>query len=180
VTYYGGKNLAASFRTVRQNTIQIAEDVPEDQYDFKAAPDVRTIRQTLVHLALSPGLQLHMHQNRIDDLKKVNFAELMQKMGVRESQARTKADVVALLRTEGEAFAAYLESLPEAFLAEQVAMAAGAQPPSKSRFEMLLSTKEHEMHHRGQLMTLQRMIGQKPHLTRQREERSAQQAQAAR
>jgi uncharacterized damage-inducible protein DinB len=47
---------------------------------------------------------------------------------------------------------------------------------------MLLSPKEHEMHHRGQLMLVQRMLGQVPHLTRQMAERMAQFAagQAAR
>ena len=40
-------------------------------------------------------------------------------------------------------------------------------PATKSRFEMLLGVKEHEMHHRGQLMVLQRMLGITPHLTRQ-------------
>jgi uncharacterized damage-inducible protein DinB len=44
---------------------------------------------------------------------------------------------------------------------------------------MLLGAKEHEMHHRGQLMTLQRMIGQVPHLTRQMQERMAQMQAAA-
>jgi uncharacterized damage-inducible protein DinB len=39
--------------------------------------------------------------------------------------------------------------------------------PSKSRFEMILGVKEHEMHHRAQLMMIQRMIGVVPHLTRQ-------------
>ena len=48
---------------------------------------------------------------------------------------------------------------------------------TKSRFEMLLGAKEHEMHHRAQLMTMQRMIGQVPHLTRQMQERMAQQQQ---
>jgi len=47
------------------------------------------------------------------------------------------------------------------------------QPPSKSRFEMVSSVKEHEMHHRGQLMLVQRMLGIKPHLTRHMEERIA-------
>ena len=47
------------------------------------------------------------------------------------------------------------------------------QVPSKSRFEMLLSAKEHEMHHRAQLMQIQRMIGLVPHLTRQMQERFA-------
>ncbi len=39
---------------------------------------------------------------------------------------------------------------------------------------MLLGAKEHEMHHRGQLMIVQRMIGLVPHLTRQMQERMAQ------
>ena len=38
MTYYGGKQLADAFRTVRQNTIQTAQDIPEDQYGF--APGV--------------------------------------------------------------------------------------------------------------------------------------------
>ena len=52
-------------------------------------------------------------------------------------------------------------------------MPPGAQPATKSRFEMLMSPKEHEMHHRGQLMLVQRMIGLVPHLTRQQQERMA-------
>jgi uncharacterized damage-inducible protein DinB len=39
---------------------------------------------------------------------------------------------------------------------------------------MILSAKEHEMHHRGQLMLIQRMIGIVPHLTRAMQERMAQ------
>ena len=79
MTYYGSKDLAASFRQVRSNTIQIAEDIPEDKYDFKASPETRSIGQTLVHIAKSPGFQRHIHGNRISDLKNVNFPELFQK-----------------------------------------------------------------------------------------------------
>ena len=82
--------------------------------------------------------------------------------------------MVAFLNSEGERFASFLESLSETFLAEPVAMPPGAEPAARSRVEMLLSPKEHEMHHRGQLMMLQRMIGLVPHLTRQRQERMAQ------
>ena len=45
-------------------------------------------------------------------------------------------------------------------------MPPGSQPATKSRLEMLLSTKEHEMHHRGQLMLIERLIGIVPHLTK--------------
>ena len=177
--YYGGKEMAASFRTVRNNTIKIAEEIPENKYDFKPAPDSRSIGQTLVHIALGPGFQYYVHSNKVDDLGKVNFPELVQKMGAEEAKPRGKAEVVALLKAERDKFASYLEGLSESFLEERVKMPHGAEPATKTRFEMLLSPKEHEMHHRAQLMTAQRMIGQVPHLTREMQERMAQRAAQA-
>ena len=54
MNYYGAKELANSFRTVRTNTIHTAEDIPESQYGFTAAEGTRSIATTLVHIALSP------------------------------------------------------------------------------------------------------------------------------
>jgi uncharacterized damage-inducible protein DinB len=179
MTKYGSKDLADSFRTVRKNTIQIAEDIPETKYSFRAAPDTRTVAETLTHIALGPGFQHHVHSNKIDDLTKVNFAELFQKFSAEEARPRTKAEIIALLRTNGDQFAVFVEQLPDSFLAEEVAMPPGADKPVKSRFEMLLSAKEHEMHHRGQLMVLQRMIGVVPHLTLQMQQRMARMQAAA-
>lgn len=173
MTYYGSKELAASFRTVRDNTIKIAEEIPENKYDFRPAPDTRTVRDTLAHLAVSTGFQSHVHANRITDMSTLNFQELFQKFSAEESKPRTKAEVIAYLKDEGDAFASFVAGLSEQVLAEQVSMRPGMLPATKSRFEMLLSAKEHEMHHRGQLMTYQRLIGQVPHLTRQMQERMA-------
>jgi uncharacterized damage-inducible protein DinB len=49
----------------------------------------------------------------------------------------------------------------------------------KTRLEGLMGAKEHEMHHRGQLMLIQRMLGITPHLTRQREQQMANRPQPA-
>jgi uncharacterized damage-inducible protein DinB len=38
---------------------------------------------------------------------------------------------------------------------------------------MLMGVKEHEMHHRAQLMLVERQLGLVPHLTREREARMA-------
>jgi len=173
MTYYGSKELAASFRTVRDNTIKIAEEIPENKYDFRPAPETRSVAETLAHMAVSTGFQSYVHANKISDMAQLNFQELFQKFSAEESKPRTKAELIAYLKQEGDAFTSMLEGLPESFLAEQVSMRPGMQPAAKSRFEMLLSAKEHEMHHRGQLMTYQRLIGQVPHLTRQMQERMA-------
>ncbi|HUU32705.1 MAG TPA: DinB family protein, partial [Vicinamibacterales bacterium] len=71
------------------------------------------------------------------------------------------------------------ETLTDDQLGEHVHFPPGLTPPSKSRFEMLLGAKEHEMHHRGQLMVIQRLLGITPHLTRKRQEAMAARATAA-
>ena len=97
------------------------------------------------------------------------FAEFM----AAEAKPRTKSEVLALLKETGDLWAKYLDGLSEEFLAETVTMPPGSTPATKSRFEMILSVKEHEMHHRGQVMLMQRILGQVPHLTRQFQERMA-------
>jgi uncharacterized damage-inducible protein DinB len=78
-----------------------------------------------------------------------------------------------MLRTNGEKWAGWVDGLTDDFLAERVEMRAGMVPPNKSRFEMILSVKEHEMHHRGQLMLIERMVDVVPHLTREMQARFA-------
>jgi uncharacterized damage-inducible protein DinB len=178
MTYYGGRELAASFRIVRNNTIKIAEEIPESSYDFKPADGCRSVAQTLGHIAAIPHIQSHIQKHGLDDITKVNFGALIGEMAEVENAPRSKAELIDLLKTEGEAFATYLESLPESFLAETVRMFPGGTPATKSRLEMLLSVKEHEMHHRGQLMITQRMLGQVTHLTREMQARIAASAAA--
>jgi uncharacterized damage-inducible protein DinB len=44
---------------------------------------------------------------------------------------------------------------------------------------MILSVKEHEMHHRGQLMLIERLFGIVPHMTREMQSRLAAAASTA-
>ena len=179
MTYYAANELAASFRTVRKNTIQTAEDIPEDQYGFTPTEGTWSIARTLVHIAVSPQFQLAIHaRERRSSFEGFDYPTLMRRLADEESRARTKSQVIDLLKTEGEVWASFLAGVTEEFLAEPFAMPPGATPSTKSRFEMLLSVKEHEMHHRGQLMVSQRLLGIVPHLTRSRQAQAAQ-AQAA-
>ena len=183
MTYYGGKELAAAFRTVRKNTIQIAEDTPEDKYGFKPSPESRSVAQTLAHIATATTFPTMLHGERIP-LEKIDFGEYMKMVGAQEASLQTKTQIVAKLRESGDKFAKMLESLPEPFFSEVITFP-GGDPSSRTRFDLLLAAKEHEMHHRAQLMIMQRMLGIVPHLTREAEARmaryqQAQQAQATR
>ncbi len=168
MTYYGAKELAESFRTVRKNTIQVAEDIPEDKYGFKAAEGCMTVAEMLSHLAMSHhwAEQLHFVEKKTD-VTMEDFGRYMAEMTKAQAALTTKAAIVEALKANGETFAKRLESMTEAQLAEVVTFPGGG----KTRFEQMLGVKEHEMHHRGQLMQVERIIGIVPHLTRARQQR---------
>ncbi len=172
LSIYGGNDFARQFRVVRNNTLQIAQDIPESKYDFVPAPDCRTIGSLLTHIAVSPRMWYEVHgKQRVKTLVGFDFVRLGSEVKAEEAKSRTKAEILDLLRDEGDQFAGWLETLTPEFLAEMIPVADGSG--TKSRFEQLLGAKEHEMHHRGQLMLIEREVGIVPHLTRQAEERMA-------
>ena len=170
---YHASDLARSFRTVRKNTIQIAEEIPADQYGFRPAEGVRSVAETLAHLAVSTRFPHRFHSGRPTSVEFADFSAAMQRQLKEEGELTAKEQIVAALRHDGEEFASWLETLSDDALAEHIHFPAGMEPPSKSRFEMLLASKEHEMHHRGQLMVVERMLGIVPHLTRDMQARLA-------
>jgi uncharacterized damage-inducible protein DinB len=176
---YNAKDMARSFRTVRMNTIKVAEDIPEDQYGYRATPDVQSVAETLAHLAVLTNFAKEMHAERVTLGTVERFSAAMQKFAQEQAVLNTKALILEALQRNGEEFATWLESVPDEMLAEVVHFAPPIPQAPKSRFEMLLGVKEHEMHHRAQLMVVERLLGIVPHLTREREANMAAMRQQA-
>jgi uncharacterized damage-inducible protein DinB len=177
MNYYGAKDLAESFRTVRKNTIQVAEDIPADKYAYRAAPDTMSVGEILAHLATTPhwAQQCHFIEKKAS-VTMDDFGRWMGEVSARSKALAAKEQIVELLKSNGDAFAEAIGHMTDAQLGERVGLPMG----DKTRFEMLLGVKEHEMHHRAQLFLIERMLGIVPHLTRARQERMAQQAAPAR
>jgi uncharacterized damage-inducible protein DinB len=167
MTYYGTKEIADSFRTVRRNTITLADEIPADQYDFTPAAGLRSVRGQLAHISVATRWQVRLHRDRVTFVDFERFGAEMARGATEEQALATKDQIVAALRADGEEFTSFVESLEEERLADTIGFP--IPPPTKSRFELLLGVKEHEMHHRAQLMLVQRLLGIVPHLTRQRE-----------
>jgi uncharacterized damage-inducible protein DinB len=169
---YGGKQMAASFRTVRKNTLIIAEEIGEEHYGFRPFPASRSVAETLIHMATITRFPHQIHAvDHASDLSSFDFMGFFGGLIVIEKKPHTKEQVLGLLKEEGERFAGWQETLSDEFLAEVVTQSPMGGGGTKTRFEMLLGPKEHEMHHRGQLMLIERLLGITPHFTRQFEER---------
>src|SRR5579862_3892830 len=119
MNYYGAKDLAAAFRTVRKNTITIAEEIGEEHYGFRAAPGSRSVAETLIHIAVVPQFAHYIHGTaHVSDLSKVNFMDFFGPRMAIEKKPHTKAEILAMLHEEGDKFAGFLDTVTEELLAE--------------------------------------------------------------
>ena len=174
MNHYGGKEMAASFRTVRKNTIQIATDIPEGKVRISRPRPIREpSRKRWCTLPYGSDFAPSFTATRFPICRRSISRSCFRKWR-RGIQAPDESRTDRAPGIEGRhSSPSYLEGLPDSFMAETIAMPPGGTPASRTRFDMLLSAKEHEMHHRGQLMVLERMVGVVPHLTRQREAQQA-------
>ena len=163
MSLYGIRQLVGSMRAVRKNTILMADDIPEAKYAFRATPETRSVAETLVHIAWLWSADREMHEERrLESLEGFDFGALLATSAAEERVVRSKAEILDLLRVEGDRAARWVEGLSDGFLLERVRLPGGG---SVSRFEMLLGTKEHELQHRAQLTVLDRLLGIVPRFT---------------
>ena len=98
---YEPKHLADSMRVVRKNTIAIAEDIPEAQYDYRPTQDSRSVRETLLHMASMTLFDLHIHEEqRRTSMEGFDFREFFAGLPTNEKCSLPKAEILAVLRDE--------------------------------------------------------------------------------
>src|SRR5260370_6797701 len=108
---YESKQLADSMRDVRQNTIAIAEDIPEAQYDYRPTPASRSVRESLRHI--------HEEQRRAS-MEGFDFRGFFAGLPTYEKLALSKKEILDALGDEGERWRGWVEKLPQAGAAEIV------------------------------------------------------------
>ena len=110
MSLYGPKQLADSMRTLRKNTILIAEDIPEKDYGFRPAPETRSVAETLVHIASLSWFDRFLHEEEhLSSLEGFDFGALIKKSEIEEKRPRSKSEVLALLLTEGDRWCQWVE-----------------------------------------------------------------------
>src|SRR5437762_12125416 len=98
---YGPQQLANAIRTVRKNTILVAEDIPEESYGYRVSPDSRSVAETLLHIAAAPQLDLHVHEReRLSAIADFSlFGTLLKDFPIHEKLPYSKAQIIELLQT---------------------------------------------------------------------------------
>jgi uncharacterized damage-inducible protein DinB len=174
---YGPKQLADSIRGARRDTVLIAEDIHEDDYLFRPTVGSRSVAEILIHIAFFSNFDYFFHdEEHVTTLQAFDFGQFLRDGESQEKRLHTKSKLIELLSDSGESWAEWVEFVPLPFQAEGVVQRDGTL---KTRFEMILGTKKHEIHHFGQLTVIERMLGIVPHLTRARRDTDAPQQKSA-
>jgi hypothetical protein len=131
----------AHFRSVHQRLLEMAKDFPEEKYEFKLKPEMRSFGAVLVHVASGT-----VYASKAGRGEKVNWDELDPK------NYRTKAAVIALMEKSMADAEATLKKVPDGEFARTV--------------EPWLEVTEHSAEHYGLLVAYYRANGLVPPASR--------------
>ncbi len=133
--------------------VTMAEDFPEDKYDYRPTPEVRTFAEMLLHIAGSSYLFIDTARNQPrgeEDLSQEKYAN--------------KAEVVAVLKKSVEEGAALIQQAGDEGMAQPLKFPFGNQMISQQSFWM--AQVVHAGEHYGNLVVYYRLNGIVPPASR--------------
>jgi hypothetical protein len=136
----------AQWNEIGRKLLAMADDFPEDKFDFKPKPEMRTFAEQLLHAAGS----MEYFTGPVTGKAPGNE-------NPPRSTYKTKADVVAFVKKEVEDGAAAIKAKGDKGMAELV-----ADPESKQQMhvsDLAYGVAEHSGEHYGQLVVYYRMSG---------------------
>jgi uncharacterized damage-inducible protein DinB len=140
--------LLESWNDVGRKLIAMAEDFPEEQYNFKPVPAQRSFAEQLLHVAGSNYLftSVAKGEKPVDDESRANY--------------KTKAAVVAYLKKSFADGAAVIKSAGDAGLSKTVVSAESHDTMAVR--DLAYGFVEHSGEHYGQLVVYYRIAGMVP------------------
>lgn len=136
----------AKWENMMAYTLELAEAMPSEHYDFRPTEEQMTFQEQVLHMADNVAWLTGSYL----------FGEKVSVEGTMENAS--KEEVIATARKAMEAAHAALQNLDASTLDDEVQFFAG--PMSRRRIVFLLN--DHLAHHRGQIIVYARMQGIKP------------------
>ncbi len=152
-----------AWEDARHGIIEEVENIPEDRFDFRPTPDVRSLAELVQHI-LEVAFLMTGELTRPDtDLKRTPWPELIELYAGHVAEADTKAKLLELLRSQLEEGVRKFREAGELALLQLITRFDGKQG---TKLAWLHHGIAQEMYHRGQLTLYERLMGIEPALTR--------------
>jgi uncharacterized damage-inducible protein DinB len=152
-----------SWREVRLGLVDEVQNIPANKFDFRPLEEVRSVREQVVHV-LEVAMMMVGELTRADtNFARAPWPKLLDLYAKPAYAARTKPELVRLLRSQLKEGEAQFRDAGELHMLQQITRFDG-EPGT--RFAWLQHGIAQEMYHRGQLTLYQRLMGLEPALTR--------------
>jgi uncharacterized damage-inducible protein DinB len=155
------EEICRQWQEVRNGFIKEVELIPEGQFEFRAAPETRSVIELLHHVIESERVLVGEICREGTNFKR-GFPAMIAEFAGDVKQATTKAAVLELLKSSIAETIERAVGFGDANLAKMMTRFDGGEQP---KYLMLTFTISHEMYHRGQLTVYQRLLGIEPALT---------------
>jgi len=155
--------LITMWREFRNGLVAEVVQVPEDQFSFRATPEVRSVAELLQHI-VEVQKTLVGEAGRADaNLRRQSFADHIQEYASEVKSVTDKNGWLELLRSSMEICEANLRSNGD-MINDSMGGLDGKPTPKLKVVNFAMS---HEMYHRGQLTVYERLMNLEPALTKQ-------------
>lgn len=152
-----------AWRDVRQGLIKEVENIPDDRFDYRPTPQVRSVAELIQHI-LEVALLMTGELTRPDtDFRRAPWPQLLELYSSGVADAGTKPELLNLLRVSIEEAEEKFRAAGELHMLQFITRFDGEQG---TRLAWLHHGIEQEMYHRGQLTLYERLLGIEPALTR--------------
>jgi uncharacterized damage-inducible protein DinB len=152
-----------SWNDARRGLIVEVQNIPGNRFEYRPAPEVRTVKELVVHI-LEVAMLMCGELTRADgSFRRASWPKLLEEYAGRAYEARTKTELVRLLRSQLKEGEVRFREAGELFMLQLVERFDGEKG---TRLAWLHHGIAQEMYHRGQLVLYQRMMGIEPALTR--------------
>lgn len=152
-----------AWRDARIGFLDEARNIPAARFDWRPAPDVRSVREQVVHV-LEVAMMMAGELTRPDtNLQRAPWPKLLALYAAPAYKVQTRAELLRMLRTQLADGEKAFRTAGELHLLQTI-----------RRFDGLMGTRlawlnhgiAQEMYHRGQLTLYARLLGHEPALTR--------------
>ena len=134
---------------IGQKLIAMAEDFPEDKYDFKPTPEVRSFADTMLHVAGANLIYVAVAKGEKPGMEDLPRAQYKTKADVVNVLKKSFADGAAVMKEKGEK--GIMEKIKNPFANEMTTL-----------YSLAMGFNEHSGEHYGQLVVYYRLSGMVP------------------
>ena len=154
--------LIETWKDVRDGVIAEVSKIPADKFDFKAAPDTRSVAEIVQHIIGAQALLIGEMCRLDTNLGRAPFAEMIKQYAPEAISSTEKDVLLSLLASVQESAAEKIRAFGEEGLREETPRFDGKKT---TKLGLLQFSYSHEMYHRGQLAVYERLLNIEPALT---------------